>query len=164
MIGLTKNQSRIYETIRHLQDVRAVAPTARDVAEYLNDKTCYIIRVLPALERRGFLTIGKLGDIFANDPPHNIVVREVLSKSSVTRDELLSKRKFANIVAVRRVIAKRLRHKFNYSYRAIADVLNMNVRSVDEYFKPEFSARRSLDRKRKYHAMKAAQSEMREAA
>lgn len=164
MICLTKKQSRVYEAIKHLRETRAMAPSKGDVARYLNEGNYKVGRVINTLKRRRFLAENNFGDLFALRPPHELVVEDVLSRSSVEHGDVVGPRRFAELVVVRRVIAKRLRKDYRYSFRAIAAVLNRNVRSVDEYFKAEFCARRAERRKLKYRAKRAAQSEARMAA
>lgn len=164
MICLTKKQSRVYEAVKHLRGTRAMAPSREDVARYLNEGNYKIGRVINTLQRRRFVAENNFGDLFALRPPHELVVVDVLSRSSVEYGDVIGPRRFAEIVVVRRVIARRLRKEYGYSFRAIAAVLNRDVRSVDEYFKTEFCARRAERRKLKYRAKRAAQSEVRMAA
>jgi hypothetical protein len=164
MIGLTSKQSRVYEAIKHLRETRAVPPNRLDVSRYLNGRGSDIDRVIKPLKRKRFIYENGFGDLIAVRPPHESIVEDVLSRSSVDYADVIGPRRFAEFVVVRRVIARRLRKECGYSFHAIATVLNRNVRSVDEYFKPEFCARRAERRKLKHRAKRAAQSEMRMAA
>jgi len=164
MIGLTKKQSVVYVAINHLRDTKAIPPNRRAVAVYLNERTFNIGVVIDAMKRRGFVVENKVGDLSTLVPPHEAVLADVLSRTSVTLADVTGACKAARIVAIRRVIAKRLHNECGYGFRTIARVLNKSPRVVVEYFQTEKCALRSERRKAKYRARRATELEMRAAA
>lgn len=164
MIGLWKTETRVYETILRLQQTMSVPVTVRDVRANFSKRGYHVPYIIEGLCRRGFVQRNKFGDLTALVPTHERVIAEALGRSTVTREELFGWTKQARVVAVRRIVARRLRNEFGYHFSSIGKALNKHYETVADYFRPERCARRSIQRRQKYVAVKSAQSETRIAA
>jgi len=165
MIGLNKTQTAVYLTVVRLSETQFLPPTVRDVQRQLSRCSATIPRSIKRLCERGFLAESKFGALSVLPAPHERIIAEALSRSTVTRDLLLGPSKDTRCIHLRRSISKTLRRDHGYSFSAIGKALNRSHRSIEEYFKPEsYVVRRIVWRKQKYQARKAVQPEQRLAA
>jgi hypothetical protein len=165
MIGLNKTQTAIYLTVVRLSENQFLPPTARDVQRQFSRRSASVPRSIKRLCERRFLAETKFGALTALPPPHERIIAEALSRSTVTRDLLLGPSKDACCIHLRRSVSKTLRRDHGYSFSAIGKALNRSHRSIEEYFKSEsYVARRIAWRRNKYLSRKSAQPEMRIAA
>lgn len=162
MIGLNKTQTAVYLTVVRLSETSFLPPNTRDVQRQFSRRSATVPRSIKRLCERGFLVETKFGALTALPSPHERIIAEALSRSTVTRELLLGPSKDTRCIHLRRSISKALRRDHGYSFSAIGKALNRSHRSIEEYFKPEsYVVRRIVWRQQKYQARKSAQSEMR---
>jgi hypothetical protein len=165
MIGLNKTQTAVYLTVVRLSETSFLPPKVRDVQRQFSRRSASVPRSIKRLCERGFLGETKFGALSVLPPPHERIIADALSRSTVHRELLLGPSKDARCIHLRRSISKTLRRDHGYSFSAIGKALNRSHRSIEEYFKPDsYVVRRIIWRRNKYLSRKSAQSEMRIAA
>lgn len=165
MIGLKTTQAEVYLAVIRLTEKSSLAPTQRDVHRQVKRRSSDVNRSIGVLIKRGFLAEDKFGGLYALPLPHEHIIDEVVSRSTVSRELLLGPSKDRRCIFLRHKIAKRLRIDHKYTYADIGKALNRSHRAVEEYFRSEeHLLSRAIWRRDRYLASKVPQTGLRMAA
>jgi hypothetical protein len=130
---LGSRQQIIYDTIKELCRIRAVAPTIKDVSRRSHYRPSEVKEALRLLIKKGFVSEDRFGCLVANQEPHKTVIRDTLERTKISFYELVGPTKTIHLVRARRHITRTLHLKYGYSCFAIAEILHRHRNTIVDY-------------------------------